>query len=122
MTDQGQHRISQIYLKQFGFKDVNKRWRISVHEIGNPGVHEKSIKSFTKETNIFDVTLFDDEIPEIRRYFESNSSRLENFYPSVIRKIKKKNEIDNLSRSILFQFVPNLLCRTYRFRDRKSVV
>lgn len=117
MTDQGQHRISQVYLKHFGFKNQNGHWTISVHEIGNPITGKRFIKSFTKETNVFDITLFDDEVPEVRRHFENNSKRIEDYYASVIRKIEKNGSLDEMSESILTHYVSNILCRTKRFRS-----
>jgi hypothetical protein len=117
MRDQGQHRISQVYLKHFGFKNKNGHWNISVYEIGNPITSNKFIKSFTRETNVFDVTLFDEEAPEVRRYFENNSNLIEDYYASVIRKIEKNGDLDEMSESILIHYVSNILCRTKKFRS-----
>ena len=92
---QGQHRISQTYLKQFGFKDKNNTWKISVYEKGIPLTKIKSIKSFSKEYNIFDIPLLSQDDPD-KRIFETNCAKLENFYPKVI---------ENLNNSSMFSLV-----------------
>lgn len=84
--DQGQHRISQVYLKQFGFRDKNNAEIISVLEVGNPITHHKKIKSFTREINLFDTNLADEGFS---RYFEEHSQKVETHYPKVISDIKK---------------------------------
>lgn len=116
MADQKQHSLSQVYLKQFAYKDNGNRWKVSIYSLGNPITDNKFIKSFTAETNIFDITLFGNEAPEVRRHFENKSSVIETYYPSVIRKIEKKGELDEVSRGVLVNYVSNILCRTEKFR------
>jgi hypothetical protein len=48
-----QHRLSQVYLKPFGYKEKG-RWYISVLEKGKDNTEQKEIESFTAEENILD--------------------------------------------------------------------
>ncbi len=81
MSKQDQHRISQVYLRQFGYKDENgKKW-ISVWEMGSEYTGRKSIKSFTAEKNIFDLPFHD--LKEKRKFEELNGD-IETFYPKFL--------------------------------------
>ena len=114
MKDQGQHRISQVYLRQFGFRDRNNAETISVLEIGNPITQYKKIKSFTKETNLFDTNLAD---KDFSRYFEEYSQKVETHYPKVIRGIDTTSALDNFGRNHLIYFVSNLFIRQIKTRE-----
>ncbi|MGB4971761.1 MAG: DUF4238 domain-containing protein [Cyclobacteriaceae bacterium] len=106
LQKQGQHRISQVYLKQFAFRHPKtKAYVISVYERGNPITSYKSIKSFTKETNLFDTPLAD---PGFERYFENSSKKVETNYPKVLRSIDQTGELDKFCREQLIAFVSNL--------------
>jgi hypothetical protein len=115
--DQGQHRLSRVYLKQFGFEDKNGHWNVSIYELGNPITKNRFIKSFTKEKNIFDVRMLAEDAPEASRYFERNSKLVEDYYPSVIRRLNLKKKVDGVMEGILTTYAANILCRTNRFRS-----
>lgn len=112
--DQGQHRISQVYLRQFGFRDKNNAAIISVLEVGNPVTQYKKIRSFTKETNLFDTTLAD---PNHSRYFENYSQKIETDYPDVINDLKINSLLSPSSRNQLVHFVANLFIRQSKTRE-----
>lgn len=112
--DQGQHRISQVYLRQFGFRDKNNAAIISVLEVGNPVTQYKKIRSFTKETNLFDTTLAD---PTHSRYFENYSQKIETDYPDVINDLKINSLLSPSSRNQLVHFVANLFIRQSKTRE-----
>lgn len=114
LTDQGQHRISKVYLRQFAFRDKSNAEIISVLEVGNPTTQYKKIKSFTKTLNLFDTKLADEGFS---RYFEEYSQKVETHYPKVIETLKIKNEIDAFSRSQLILFVSNLFIRQSKTRE-----
>jgi len=46
---QGQHRISQIYLKQFGYNEMGE-WKLSVWHKGDNQKRNLLVENFTKET------------------------------------------------------------------------
>lgn len=111
--NQGQHRISQVYLKQFGYQKDNKWW-ISVSQKGIPHTDNLLIEDFTKETNIFDVPFKDFKI---RRQFENSSSIVESHYRTVISNLDNQKQLTLRDRDVLCNFVPNLMCRTKPFRS-----
>ena len=65
---QGQHRISQVYLKEFGYVKGGK-WYIAIWEKSKNHTDYVLIENFTKETNVFDLPFF--ESGEERRHFEN---------------------------------------------------
>lgn len=110
---QKQHRISQVYLKQFGYKK-NEEFLLSVHKVGNKTTENVLIKDFTAETNIFDLPVDDFEI---KRHFENLSSEVENFYRTVISNLHNQKMLTGKNKDVLNHFVANLLCRTNPFRN-----
>jgi hypothetical protein len=110
--NQGQHRISQVYLKQFGYLR-DEQWWISVYQKGKESTDNKLIYEFTKETNIFDVPF---KNFKIRRHFENTSSQIESRYRTVISNLTHQKQLTPKDRDLLCHFVPNLMCRTKPFR------
>jgi|ERR1035437_1656538 hypothetical protein len=110
---QGQHRISQIYLKQFGHNEADE-WQLSVWYKGDNQTRNLLVENFTKETNVFDLPYGD---INFRRNFENESSRkLESRYNTVINNIANQKRIDERTRGVLFHFVANLICRAIPHR------
>lgn len=110
---QEQHRLGQVYLKQFGYQDNAKKWWVSVLKLGQEYTEKKSIKSFTKEPNIFDLPLKD---MVGKRLFESMSGELETHYPKVVAEIEATKRLSEESWGLLLQFMVNLLCKTKPYR------
>lgn len=111
-TYQGQHRISQVYLRQFGYPS-DKPVKLSVYEAGKEITSNVKISDFTKEINVFDLPFTD---PELKRHFENTSNIIETRYPVVISNLKHQNLLTSKDKDVLNHFVANILCRTYPFR------
>jgi len=112
---QTQHIISQVYLKQFGFKDnTGKNW-ISVWELGSEYTDNKSIKSFLAEENIFDLPF--KNLKE-RRKFEELNGDIETYYPKIISDLNNGQKLSEKSKANLISIIINLLCRTKSFRNQ----
>lgn len=112
--DQGQHRISQVYLRQFGYKDDNGKYWISVWKLGDEYTDRKSVKSFTKEVNIFDLP-FDGK--KSKRLFEELNCDIETYYPKIIQELDINSKLSDKSKAFLISLVVNFLCRTHPFRN-----
>lgn len=104
---QGQHRISQIYLKQFGFKRDDK-WYISVWRKFINHTDIELIETFSKEINVFDLPYVDFRL---RRHFENTSNLIESEYSKIINTLANQNQIIPKHKDILCHYVANLICR-----------
>lgn len=111
--DQKQHRISQVYLKQFGY-EKDGRWWVSVYQVGKKTTDNILIEEFTAETNIFDLPVND---IKIQRHFENTSNIVENRYRTVISNLHNQKRLTPKDNDLLCHFVPNLMCRTEPFRN-----
>jgi hypothetical protein len=111
--EQKQHRISQVYLKQFGYKK-DGRWWVSVYQVSKKTTDNILIEQFTAETNIFDLPFND---IEIKRHFENTSNIIENGYRTVISNLHNQKRLTPKNKDLLCHFVPNLICRTEPFRS-----
>jgi hypothetical protein len=105
---QGQHKVSQVYLKQFGYKKDNEWW-LSVYEAGQKHTEVVKISNFTKETNIFDLPVPDQTLG---RYFENYNNKIENYYPTVISNLRNQKRLTKKDAACLNSFVANMMCRT----------
>ncbi|WP_299760971.1 DUF4238 domain-containing protein [uncultured Pontibacter sp.] len=110
---QDQHKIPQVYLKQFGYLQ-GTQWKVSVLSRGENFTRQKSIKSFTAETNIFDITHHNSIVI---RLFESLNCALETEYNQIISELESGEAISFKSHAILVQLVPNFICRSDYWRD-----
>lgn len=110
---QGQHRISQIYLKQFGFKRIGK-WYISVWRKFLNHTDIELIEDFSKEINIFDLPYEDFKL---RRHFEKSSGIIETNYDTVIKTLTHQKQLIPRHKGLLCHYVANLICRTKPYRD-----
>ena len=110
---QWQHRISQIYLKQFGFKRDGK-WYISIWKKLLNRTDIQLIEDFSKEINIFDLPYED---LKYRRHFENTSGLIEAKYGTVIKTLTNQNQLIPKHKDILCHYVANLICRTRPYRD-----
>lgn len=111
-THQKQHRISQVYLKQFGY-EKDEKWWVSVYQVGKETTDNVLIENFTTETNIFDLPFNDFRL---KRHFENTSGIIENYYKKVILNLHNQKKLTQKDKDLLCHFVPNLMCRTEPFR------
>jgi hypothetical protein len=113
-TNQKQHKVPQVYLKKFGYQNGNNQWMISVLKKGLKFTQQKSIKSFTIETNVFDI---DSDHPRIPRMFETLNSELENEYNNIISELDNNQTLSDKGYAFLLQLTSNLICRSDYWRD-----
>lgn len=111
--NQNQHRVSQVYLKQFGYHR-DKRWWVSVYKVGNKKTENLLISSFTAEFNIFDAPYGD---IEFRRNFEIQCGKIESFYPTIISNLTHQKKLTEKNIEVLCHFIASLLCRSISFTD-----
>ncbi len=107
-----QHKLPQVYLKQFGYLD-GEQWNVSIFQKDEKFSRQKSIGSFTVETNVFDIESDDDRFP---RMFESFNSDLENNYHDMLEDISNNSVISEITWEILVQFTPNMMVRSDYWR------
>ena len=110
---QGQHRIPQIYLKQFGYLK-NNEWYVSVYEIGKKTTSIEKINNFTKEINIYDLPF--DELKG-RRLFENLSSLIEDRFPKIISNLEYQKKLILKDSQFLNTIIANFICRSNSFRE-----
>jgi hypothetical protein len=84
-----------------------------VYEFGNPVTKYQSIKSFTKQTNLFDLDYFEGDA---KRKFEYNCSKIETHYPKLITSIESEGRLNDEGTDLLTHYLPSLLCRSVPFR------
>jgi uncharacterized protein DUF4238 len=113
--NQNQHKIPEVYLKQWGYINSNNQPMVSVMKIGEKWTRQKSIGSFLSATNIFDIPDADDY--RIPRVFEALNSEFDNKYNDIINDLVKNRELTEENYAILLQFIPNLMCRSDYWRD-----
>jgi len=109
---QGQHKVSQVYLKQFGYEKNGEYW-LSVYKAGKNETENVLISEFTKETNIFDLPFND---PKIKRHFENHSNKIENHYRTIISNLHHQKRLTPKDKEVLNHFVANIMCRTNPLR------
>lgn len=110
---QDQHKLPQVYLKQFGYQHGDK-WYVSVFQKGDNFTRQKSIKSFTAETNVFDIESEDDRFT---RVFESMNGDLENLYHEMLNELSKNDKVSDKCWEIIVQLTPNIMVRSDFWRD-----
>lgn len=108
-----QHRISKIYLKQFGFKE-GKKWKISIWRKGTSEIDIQSIEVFSSEENIFDLPY---SFSNGKRHFENTSSIIESHYGEIIKGLKRENKLTPAHKDLLCHFVANFICRAKPYRE-----
>lgn len=110
--NQGQHRLSQVYLKQFGCKKGDV-WMLSVYEAGGKFTSTFEIAEFTKEVNVFDLPFIE---PALKQHFENTSNKIETRYPTIISNLHHQKRLTSKDKEVLNHFVANILFGTYSFR------
>ncbi|RZJ81608.1 MAG: DUF4238 domain-containing protein [Flavobacterium sp.] len=110
---QNQHRVSQVYLKQFGHIVVGE-WKVSVYRLGNNVTENLRIADFTADFNIFDAPYGD---IEFRRNFETQCSKIENFYLTIISNLQNQKQLTWKNVDVLCHFMASLLTRSIPFTN-----
>lgn len=111
---QDQHKIPQVYLRKFGYKDMNNQWKVSVRNLDDNFTRQKSIESFTAVTNIFDIVSDD---PKIERIFEKLNCDLETEYNAILADLEKNGYLSDKSYAYLLQLIANLIVRSDYWRQ-----
>lgn len=110
---QNQHKVPQVYLKQFGYK-FHQQDKVSVLKLGEKFTRQKSIESFLAESNIYDI---DSENPEIERIFEGLNCDIENEYSDIISDLENERTLSKKSYAVLLQLIPNFIARSDNWRS-----
>ncbi|MEK6152157.1 DUF4238 domain-containing protein [Flavobacteriaceae bacterium 3-367] len=111
-ANQNQHKVPQVYLKQFGYK-FHQQDKVSVLKLGEKFIRQKSIESFLAETNIYDIK---SEVPEIERIFEGLNCDIENEYNDIIADLENEGRLSEKSYAVLLQLIPNFIARSDSWR------
>lgn len=111
---QDQHKVPKVYLKKFGYLDANKQWKVSVIKSGEHFTRQKSIRSFTALTNVFDIKSLN---PIIHRTFETFNSKLESNYNAIIDDLENNGKLSEENDAYLMQFTANMICRSDCWRN-----
>src|SRR5690606_11725022 len=119
--NQGQHRISAVYMRHFGFLKGDQ-WKITaldkskkehMFKIGRRWTSEKSIDSVTVVTNLFDLNGAD---PSLRRMLEENFGLIETDYPKFIGELHS-GFLSEETKAKIIHFMGSLLIRQHGFRE-----
>lgn len=100
-------------MRQFGYAHKGQ-YKVSVLQVGEKFMRQKSVESFLSEINVFDI---ESEQPEIGRIFEKLNGEFENEYLNMIADLEKHGKLSEKSYSILLQFIPNLIARSDSMRE-----
>ena len=112
-ANQNQHKVPQVYLRQFGYK-FHEQFKVSVLKLGEKFTRQKSIESFLAETNHFDI---ESEVPEIERVFESLNCDIETEYLGIISDLENDGVLSEKSFAVLLQLIPNFIVRSDNWRS-----
>ena len=110
---QSQHRIPQVYLKQFGFEREGV-WYVTVFDRTKNHTEDIRIKDYNVAVNEFD---YQDEDYKIKRHYENTAGKIEDMYPKVLNSIKNQKLLTPRHEDILRHFVASLIGRAERQRD-----
>ena len=110
---QNQHRVSQVYLRQFGYYNSDE-WKVSVYRLGHISTENIAIEKFTADFNIFDAPYGD---IAFRRNFEIQCGRIENYYPTIISNLENQKQLTPKNIEVLCHFMASLLSRSIPFTD-----
>lgn len=114
ITNQDQHKIPRVYLKKFGYRDKNNHWKLSVIKNGKKSTQQKTIKSFTAVTNLFDISSDDQRV---RRIIEQFNCQLETEYNNIIKDLEEKKTLSEKSYAVLLNLIANLIVRADYWRE-----
>ena len=117
-----QHLVSEVYLKQFGYKDKNLQWRVCVLEKSKIPLMAKTNKSWIAHKSIGSLLAKQDHYdfndaysPDFVRLIETANAEVESLLPELYRELKAERKLSKRAESILAHFVSNLFVRTSYF-------
>lgn len=119
-----QHLVSEVYLKQFGYRDKNSQWKVCVLEkskfpimdkTNKRWISHKSIGSLLSKEDFFDFEANGDQ--DFFRTIEAASAQVESLLPDLYNELKNNNILTAKGESILAHFASNLFVRTSYFDD-----
>ncbi|MES2417059.1 MAG: DUF4238 domain-containing protein [Bacteroidota bacterium] len=110
-ANQNQHRVSQVYLKQFGY-EIDEKWWVSVYRLGYTSTENLPVDTFTAEFNIFDAPYGN---IEFRRNFEIQCGKVESYYPTIISNLINQKKLTAKNVEVLCHFIASLLSRSISF-------
>jgi hypothetical protein len=110
---QKQHRVPQVYLKQFGF-EKDKIWYITIFDHAKNHTEDVSIKEFNYAINEFDLPSHD---YKEKRHFELTAGKIEGMYKMVLNSIKNQRLLKQKHEDILRHFSSSLIVRSERHRS-----
>lgn len=102
-----QHRVPETYWNQFCFLNGEMR-KLSILEKGKHFTSSTTVKSFTREKDIFNILRLGDNKFILENYFRD----IETKYPTVIEKINAQKEITDEDKCSLIYFFITLICRS----------
>ena len=105
---QNQHRISQVYLREFGFLEET-RWKIYSVNPPKYDIQLHCIDKFSAEINLFDLPLND---PIEIRHYENNFAIIEGHYPKIHKCIENQKRLVYPMRDYLNHFISTLIGRS----------
>lgn len=111
---QEQHKIPRVYLRQFGYRDVNNHWKIEVTPMASKITETRNIKTFSAVTDIFTINSDD---PRIVSLFEDTNGLIETEYPRIIAELNNNGFLGEKSYAFLLHLIPNLMVRSDHWRD-----
>lgn len=111
---QRQHKIPEVYLKTFAIDPAKDHKKICVLMKGDKFTRRKSIESFNRHENFFDIDSTD---PRIERVFEEMNGLLETHYPQILEELEQKGALSDMYTSYLMQFAANMISRSDYWRE-----
>lgn len=112
-ANQKQHRVPQVYLKQWGYKAADDRWYIFTFGRESQKLKDERVDGFSASINIFDYPSDD---PIERRHYETTAGLIERRYRSVLNSITHQKGLNKLHEDILRHFTSSLICRAEHHR------
>lgn len=113
MSKQYQHIVPQVYLRGFGFQkpEFGKKWFVSVTDIDEVGWHDREIKKFLGENNLYDLTINHQSIPNT--IIEKNlHGPIEGRFPKIVDYLDKNTYIHRAIHLDIAETTANFLCRS----------
>lgn len=119
---QQQHRVSQMYLKRFGYRDVYGKHWISALDIGKTKEMQAANWFTTDQLRIKHCTVTDGEFDMVgfpkleQKFLEEGFGKAESTYPLHLEHIAANRTWTDDQRIRVLEFMATLLVRSKRYR------